>query len=73
MIDALGHVCYAVILVGQLMVARHVVQGWLIRIAGTLGWIVLGLLLGLTSIWVWCSLFIVVDIIGYLRWKKDDV
>jgi hypothetical protein len=69
MLDLTGHIAYALILSGQLLVARKIRNGWLLRIAGVLIWVILGFILGLSSIWLWSIFFLICDFYGWKRWK----
>tara|TARA_R110000765_G_scaffold52842_1_gene106195 strand:- start:1467 stop:1706 length:240 start_codon:yes stop_codon:yes gene_type:complete len=64
-LDAWGHVFYASLAIGMMLLARsHNPWGWAFRLFGEVGWLVLGLALGFSSIVVWGVVFITVDCIG---------
>lgn len=68
--DWIGHVGYALVFLGTLALAQKLVIGWVLRIIGALIWIILGVFLGMTSIWFWEAAFILVDVYGLCNWKK---
>jgi hypothetical protein len=69
-LDGLGHLFYLLIFLGMVMISKKHEVGWLLRLAGETGWAVLGLYMGLTSIWIWAVPFIYIDTKGYLLWRK---
>lgn len=71
-VDLLGHVFYATLFVGQVLLTRRNVAGWALRLIGDAGWIVLGLYLGLSCVWAWGALFLAMDIRGLLAWGKSE-
>lgn len=71
-IDFIGHVGYALLVVGMILVARKKTMGWLFRLTGEFIWAGLGLKLGLTSIWFWGVIFIMIDILAYCHWRISD-
>ena len=72
-IDALGHVGYAAIVVGHAMLARwRSPWGFVLRIVGELVWLGLGVALGLTSVWFWSGMFVVIDAAGFARWRGEE-
>ena len=70
MIDFFGHVSYAAITLGILWLGQKKAYGWLMKAVGDAGWAVLGIVMGMSSIFVWASLFIVMDFIGWAQWRK---
>jgi len=70
LIDLAGHVFYAMIGLGLVCLALKKTVGWPLRLAGEAGWLVLGILLGLTSIWIWGILFCVMDLVGWWKWRQ---
>lgn len=71
MIDLLGHIGYVFLILGQWLLTKKSAAGWLVRLGGQAIWIVLGILLGLTSCVIWGIVFVVLDIQGYKEWKRD--
>lgn len=69
--DLLGHVGYASLVLGTILVTRKNKAGWPFRAFGELLWVVVGFLTGLTSAWMWGTVFICIDVHGYLKWKRD--
>lgn len=68
-VDFLGHLAYAVLIVGHALVARGkaTALGFALRFCGSLGWAAIGLALGLSSLVVWSLAFAVLDLRGALR------
>jgi len=77
-LDLAGHVAYAAILAGLLLIGRGqrvpglARWGWSLRIAGELGWVAIGVALltqgiALTSIVIWGLVFVVADILGLVQ------
>ena len=71
-LDLIGHVCYAHIFAGQVLLAKKNRLGWAVRLAGELGWAAIGITMGMSSIWFWCFLFAGLDIYGWRRWSERD-
>jgi hypothetical protein len=69
MIDLAGHFCYGLLFIGMLLLGGRHPLGWALRLAGELGWVAIGVTLGLTSIWVWGLLFCVVDFRNWRKWN----
>lgn len=71
-IDALGHGFYVALVAGQLAITRRRAWGWALRLAGSLGWAVLGVDLGLSSVVLWSLIFAVVDARGWWAWRSES-
>ena len=65
--DAIGHIGYAFLALGQASIAADRKIGWLLRMVGESIWIGIGIYSGWTSIWFWGSLFLIIESIGYWR------
>lgn len=70
-VDWFGHWFYFFLFVGMLLIQAKDFRGWLFRFAGEVGWIGIGFIMGMTSIWAWGFAFLAVDVMGYLKWKKE--
>lgn len=70
--NLLGHLGYICIVIGMIFLARKSAMGWLFRMAGDLLWTIIGVMLSMSSIWFWCSVFLVLDAYGYWHWKKKQ-
>lgn len=46
--------------------------GWLFLIPGMIGFIILNYLVGLYIATIPCVVTIIISVIGYLKWKKDE-
>ena len=71
-IDYFGHWGYAFIGLGLYYLGLGDKVGWLFRLFGELVWIILGIWMGMSSIWLWGIIFLAVDIRGYFAWKKNE-
>ncbi len=69
MIDLFGHIAYIVLLVGVWLLSKQRVIGWVVHGTGTAMWLVLGILMDSSAIWVWSSVFVVMDVVGFYRWR----
>lgn len=70
MLDFYGHLGYFSIMVGMMLLARRNIYGWVARLLGDSVWVALGFALGMSSIVVWGSFFVVVDIVGLRKWRR---
>jgi hypothetical protein len=68
--DLLGHVFYFLLAVGMYLLAGKNGCGWLFRLVGELGWVYIGVVTGMTSIWMWGLAFVILDLKGYASWKE---
>jgi len=68
-IDILGHLFYIFLVGGTILVARKKAVGFLLRASGGAGWLVLGIIMGYTSIWFWSAVFTCIDLYGWWKWK----
>lgn len=71
MLDLIGHIGYALLFIGIILIGRKRIEGWIFRFIGEAIWIILGIKLGLTSIWMWGAVFLIVECYNYYRWKHD--
>ena len=69
MIDILGHAAYAVLMTGTWFAAKGWASGWLLRMLGDMGWLLLGLQMEMTSIIFWSAVFFLIDTIAFFRHK----
>ena len=69
-IDGMGHVGYLYIALGMGLLSNRLKSGWVFRFIGEAIWVGLGITLGLSSIWIWGTIFCVIDIRGYLKWRE---
>lgn len=65
--DAWGHVAYVLLAIGHFGVARGLKFAWWVRFLGEFGWILIGIQIGMPSIWIWGTLFAVIDLYGAFR------
>lgn len=71
-IDFFGHFFYAALFMGMLLLQSKDYRGWAFRFAGEVGWIGLGFVMGMSSVWAWGFIFLVVDTMGFLKWQKEE-
>ena len=71
-IDILGHIATLWLVTGTSMLSMKNRLGWLVRAVGQVLWILIGAIMGMTSIWIWGLVFVAMDIWGYFKWKKND-
>lgn len=70
--DAFGHIAYLFIIAGMIHLTLKLRIGWIMRLIGELMWVVLGFLMGYTSIWLWGSVFVLIDLYGFIKWKENN-
>lgn len=70
--DTYGHLFYAFILTGTWFVGHKKKIGWVFRVVGDLGWVVVGWHLGLSSVMIWSSIFALNEVRNYLIWKWSE-
>ena len=71
-LDLAGHIFYIFLACGVYLLSKKDINGWLYRLVGETGWVALGLIMGMTSIWIWGLIFMVIDIRGFLEWRKKE-
>lgn len=72
LLDAFGHVGYTLLGIGMLLIAQGKALGWAFRLAGELIWLVIGLYLNMSSMWIWGGLFLVIDLFGLVNAKRKS-
>jgi hypothetical protein len=70
-LDVLGHISYSFIALGMLLLAKKSILGWISRFIGEAGWLLIGFVLEMSSIWSWGLLFLCIEIFGFWSWWKD--
>ena len=71
-LDIAGHLSYILLAVGMFRLAIRQRDGWWFRFLGEAGWVVLGVEMQMTSIWVWGLFFMLLDINGFVNWRERD-
>ena len=71
-LDWFGHWFYASLFFGMILLHAKDFRGWIFRLAGEVGWIGIGLVIGMSSVWLWGFAFLVVDVLGYFKWQKEQ-
>lgn len=68
-LDVAGHLFYSFIALGMLLLALKSKWGWVFRFMGEAGWLWLGYMMSMSSIWSWGILFICMDTYGLWLWN----
>lgn len=68
-LNVFGHVSYVFVALGMLLLARKNRWGWVCRFLGEGGWIWVGWMLSMSSIWFWGILFMLLDAYGFWQWN----
>lgn len=71
-LDLLGHLAYAFLATGMLLMARMNIWGSLFRLIGELGWLYIGVEIGMSSIWGWGILFVCMEIYIFWSWARKS-
>jgi hypothetical protein len=71
-LDQIGHIGYLFLFLGLIAISYKKRGGWALRFTGEAMWVYLGLKLAMTSIWLWGLVFLLVDMFGYVKWRKHD-
>jgi hypothetical protein len=71
-LDVWGHMGYVLIASGMAFLAAKNRLGWVLRFLGESIWIGVGVALGMSSIWFWGFVFLLIDLNGYWRWSNGD-
>jgi hypothetical protein len=71
-IDLLGGFFYLCILVGMILLSLKSKWGWIARLIGEVGWVGLGWAMGMVSIWGFGVVFVIIDLCGFLKWRRDE-
>ena len=66
--DKVGHVGYALVFAGHVLLALQQWLGWPISMLGILIWIWLGVRMRFTSIWIWEIIFLITAVGGWWNW-----
>lgn len=69
-LDIAGHVAYAILAGGMFLLSKKSKWGWILRFIGEWFWVVIGLLMGMTSIWFWGLIFMCIDMRGFYKWWR---
>jgi len=70
--DVLGHIFYVSILTGTILLTKKNKWGWLFRVIGDIGWVIIGWQISMYSIVIWSSIFSINDFRGFLKWRSED-
>ncbi len=69
--DAIGHLGYALIFAGTVMVGRKWTVGWLLYLVGDLVWLYLGVEMEMTSIVFWQVAFMAMVLWNWRAWRRE--
>ncbi len=70
LLDVLGHIGYLCLALGMFLLARKVIWGWAARGTGEAIWLLIGVEIQMSSIWVWGVIFLIMEVYGYCLWKN---
>lgn len=65
--DAVGHMGYAFVFAGMMLLANEYKIGWIFRVIGDIVWVTVGFMTGMTSLWTWGLAFVLIDLWGLCR------
>jgi hypothetical protein len=69
-IDLFGHVAYILIFSGGWLIGRQCRIGWIAYFVGNLGWLALGIALGLQSVIFWSFVGCLLNVYNWHQWRK---
>lgn len=70
LLDLFGHLFYASLAFGMFLLAKKSHWGWVFRFIGELGWLWIGIEMGMSSIWGWGALFLCMECYGFWSWTR---
>ncbi len=70
-LDMLGHVGYAFIALGMLLITKKSAWGFASRFTGEILWLIVGLKMEMSSLWTWGILFLIIDAYGFIKWRRE--
>jgi len=70
--DLFGHVAYIFAFSGMFLLGRKNIWGWPLKAIGNLCWLIIGIRMGMSSIWFWEIVAIFLMIHCYCHWKKEE-
>lgn len=71
-LDLFGHLFYACLATGMFLLARKNRWGWVFRFLGELGWLWIGVELKMSSVWLWGTLFLCMEVYGFWSWTRKS-
>ena len=72
LVDVWGHIGYGLLFLGQFLISKNNSKGWALRTVGEVLWLIIGFYIGMSSVWIWGTLFLYVDIKGWYDWNKKE-
>jgi len=69
--DVLGHVFYALLVVGNWLIGNKKIWGFAFYFVANLGWLWIGWEIGMTSIWFWEIIFVALAARNFWKWRQD--
>ena len=69
--DILGHVAYALLVVGNWMIGNKQIWGFSFYLVANLMWLGIGWKIGMTSIWLWEIVFLGLAIRNIWKWRQN--
>ena len=71
-LDFFGFAAYAFVFLGGWYCQKKETAGWLMRMFGCLMWVIIGIRLGMYSIWLGELAFAAQAYVAYREWRKED-
>lgn len=71
MANELGHLGYVFSIIGMILLSLNKRLGWAFRFIGEAIWISVGVLLDMDSIYIWGGIFMCIDLLGLVMWRKE--
>ncbi len=71
-LDIMGHFGYAFIAMGMYLITLKSAWGFACRFTGEIIWLVVGVLMNMSSIWTWGILFLFIDMYGFIKWRREN-
>jgi hypothetical protein len=66
--DIWGHVGYAFLGLGMYLLAIKSIWGWVSRFVGEIIWLIIGYVIGMTSMYIWGVFFLGMELYGLHSW-----
>ena len=66
--DFFGHIGYILLACGMWSLSQNNKWGWVFRILGEFIWVIIGVFMEMTSIWMWGLVFMGIDVRGFYKW-----
>jgi hypothetical protein len=71
-LDIAGHFGYFFIALGMYLLTLKSAWGFASRFLGEVIWLVIGVMMNMSSIWTWGLLFLIIDAYGFVKWRREN-